>query len=73
METGIFIFTVAIVAIYSLGTIFWIWMIVDCAIKEPAKKIDKQFWILCIVMTHMVGALVYLLVRRPKRIEQFGR
>ena len=54
------------------GTILWIWMIVDCATKEPSEGNDKLIWILIIVLTHWIGALIYLLVRRPKRIEQFG-
>ena len=54
------------------GTILWIWMIVDCATKEPSEGNDKLIWILVIVLTHWIGALIYLLVRRPKRIEQLG-
>lgn len=54
------------------GTILWIWMIVDCATKEPSEGNDKLIWILIIVLTHWIGALIYLLVRRPKRMEQFG-
>lgn len=55
------------------GTILWIWMIVDCATKEPSEGNEKLIWILIVVLTHWIGALIYLLVRRPKRIQQFGR
>ena len=54
------------------GTILWVWMIIDCATKEPAEGNDKIIWILVIVLTHWIGALIYLLVRRPKRIKQYG-
>jgi len=54
------------------GTILWIWMIVDCATKESSEGNDKLIWILIIVLTHLIGALIYLLVRRPKRLEQYG-
>ena len=54
------------------GTILWIWVIVDCATKEPSEGNDRLIWILIIVLTHGIGALIYLLVRRPKRIEQHG-
>jgi len=54
------------------GTILWIWMIVDCATKEKAEGNEKLVWILIIVLTHWVGALIYLLARRPKRIQEFG-
>jgi len=56
-----------------LATVLWIWMLVDCASKEPSEGNEKIVWILIIIFTHWVGALIYLLVRRPKRIEQFGR
>ena len=55
------------------GTILWIWMIVDCATKEPSEGNEKLIWILIVVLTHWIGALIYLLVRRPKRIQQVGR
>jgi len=55
------------------GTILWIWMIIDCATKEPSEGNEKLVWILIIVLTHWIGALVYLLVRRPKRIQEFGQ
>jgi len=55
------------------GTILWIWMIVDCATKEKSEGNDKIIWILIIVLTHWIGALIYLLVRRPKRIQELGK
>jgi hypothetical protein len=65
--------TLLIFAVIGIGgTILWIWMIVDCATKEPSEGNDKLVWILIIVLTHWIGALIYLLVRRPKRIEQYG-
>jgi hypothetical protein len=56
-----------------LTTIFWVWMLVDCATKEPSEGNDKVVWILVIVFTYWVGALIYLLVRRPERIRLHGR
>lgn len=55
------------------GTVLWIWMLIDCATKEPDTGNDKVIWILIIVFTHWVGALIYFLVRRPKRIQEFGQ
>ena len=52
------------------GTILWTWMIVDCASKETSGGNAKLTWLLIIVLTHCIGALIYLLVRRPKRIQQ---
>ena len=54
------------------GTIFWIWMIVECATKEPNQGNDKIVWILIIVLAHWIGALIYFFVRRPQRIARYG-
>jgi hypothetical protein len=72
-ETGFFVFFLFWFAIGIVGTILWIWMLIDCATKEPSEGNDKIGWILVIALTHWIGALIYLLARRPKRIEQYGR
>jgi hypothetical protein len=54
------------------GTLLWIWMLIDCATKESSQDNEKVVWILFIVFTHWIGALIYLVVRRPKRIELLG-
>ena len=50
-----------------LGTIFWVWMLVDCATKEPEEGNSKVVWTIIIVFTHLVGAAIYFFVRRPQR------
>ena len=67
----LFFFFFAVLAI--AGTVLWIWMIIDCATKEPSSGNDKLIWILVILLTNWIGALIYLLVRRPQRIREFGR
>ena len=52
---------------------FWIWMLVDCATKEPGTGNDKIIWILVIVLTSWIGALIYYFVRRPERIRLYGK
>ena len=54
------------------GGSLWVWMIVDCATNEPVGS-DKIVWILIVLLGGCIGALIYLLARRPKRLEQFGR
>ena len=55
------------------GTVLWIWMLIDCATNEPSEGSDKIVWILVILFTHVLGALIYLLVRRPERKRLHGR
>lgn len=53
-----------------LGTVFWLWMLVDCLVKEPSGSNEKILWTLVILLTHLLGALLYYLIRRPGRIRQ---
>lgn len=67
-ELFMLVFAVLVLA----ASVFWVWMIIECATKEPAAGNEKLVWILIIVFTHWVGALIYFFVRRPQRIAQFG-
>ena len=58
---------------FLVASIFWIWMLVDCATKEPDQGNEKIVWILVILFTHCLGAFLYLLIRRPERIRETGR
>ena len=63
----------AIFAINIVGLIFWIWMIIDCAMNEPSDGNDKIIWIIIVVFLNWIGALIYFFARRPTRIAQYGR
>ena len=52
---------------------FWIWMLIECATKEPDTGNNKVVWILIIVFAHIIGALIYYFVRRPQRYAEVGR
>jgi len=66
----IFFLLVAVLGIAA--SVFWVWMIIDCATNEPAEGNDKLVWILIIVFTQRIGALIYYLVRRPQRIARLN-
>jgi predicted cation transporter len=66
----IFFLLVAVLGIAA--SVFWVWMIIDCATKEPAEGNDKLVWILIIVFTHWIGAAIYYFVRRPQRIARLS-
>ena len=55
-----------------LATLFWIWMLVDCATKESSEGKDKLVWIVIILFANLLGALIYFVVRRPVRIAESG-
>jgi hypothetical protein len=49
--------------IVLLGAIFWIWMLIDVAIKKSLDSSEKIVWVLIILFTHFLGALIYFFVR----------
>ncbi|HLI70119.1 MAG TPA: PLDc N-terminal domain-containing protein [Ktedonobacteraceae bacterium] len=59
--------------IAAAGFAFWIWMIYECATKEPANDNNKIVWLLIIILTNIIGALLYFFIRRPERIRTVGR
>jgi membrane-associated phospholipid phosphatase len=56
-----------------LGTAFWIWMIIECATKEPDYGNTKLAWLIIVVFTHFIGAAIYYFVRRPQRYAELAR
>jgi len=55
------------------GTVLWIWMLVEVLTRETDEGNDRLIWALVIVFTHWIGALIYMLARRPERIKKLGR
>lgn len=51
----------------------WIWMIVEVVTKEPPEEPNKLMWVLIVVLLGWLGALIYLIARRPERIRTYGR
>jgi len=62
---GILWLLMVILAIAAFG--IWIWALVD-AIQNPALDGTMRLvWILVIVLTHFIGAIVYLAIGRSRR------
>jgi hypothetical protein len=60
-----------ILLVVLVAMLFWLWMLIECAIKEPSGS-DKIMWLLIILVGSSLGAVAYFFARRPKRIQQFG-
>jgi len=56
-----------------LGFLFWLRALIDCATKESSEGNTKVVWVIIIVFTNIVGALIYWLVRRPQRYAELHR
>ena len=61
-----------LIAIASL--VFWIWMLVDCVQRDfGTDNNEKVVWILVIVLTGIIGALIYFFVGRSRGVKPGGR
>lgn len=61
-------FWLIIIGLVVWAFVFWILMIVDCATKKFKNDTDKIVWILVIIFTHIIGALIYyFIVKRKNR------
>ena len=53
-----------------LMTIFWVWMLIDCARNNTLR--NKVGWIIFIFFTQIVGAVIYFFVRGPwTRVKKY--
>lgn len=60
-------------SLISLGLfVLWLVVLIDCIKNEPSEGNDKIVWVLVIVLTHWIGALIYLVVRKPQRKARYG-
>jgi glucan phosphoethanolaminetransferase (alkaline phosphatase superfamily) len=53
-----------------LGTIFWIWMVIDCATNKKLRDDQKVIWLLVIIFTHLIGAIIYYFAGRTPQAGQ---
>lgn len=71
VEAGFGIIFLLVFGLFSIGAlVLWIWALVD-AITVPDDSMyragNKLIWVLVIVLTQVIGALIYLVVGRPER------
>ena len=67
----LYISLVGIVSVAAFAV--WLWTLLDCVRMEPRDSSMRWIWILIVFMAGGVGAVVYLLYRRPQRIKLFGK
>jgi hypothetical protein len=67
-------FTIVFLLFIAAATAFWLWALVD-VIRRPSGTLragSQLVWGVVIALTHSIGALVYVLVGRPRRAESIG-
>jgi hypothetical protein len=55
------------IAMLTIGSVFWIWMLIDCALNRAIKQGPKSLWMVFILLTHWIGALIYFFTGRRLR------
>ncbi len=50
-----------------LTFVFWIWMLVHAITNTGLTDVEKLIWVIVLLFTHFIGALIYFFVGRPKR------
>ena len=61
-------FTIVFLLLIVATTALWIWALVD-VLRRPAgsyRRGSQLLWVLVIALTHSIGAIVYLLLGRPR-------
>lgn len=58
---------------YLVSLILWVWTLADCLKKETDEGNIRLIWIIVIVFTYILGAFLYYLIRRPKRVKELGK
>ena len=58
---GIFGFLIAI-----LGTVFWLWVLIDCVKRTFKSDTEKMVWVLVLILLGLLGAVIYYFVVKVK-------
>jgi hypothetical protein len=53
-----------LIALSLALTAFWIWMLVDCAMRISRGNTKQVGWLIVIALTHGLGALAYFFFGR---------
>lgn len=60
--------------IIGLGLfVLWIWVLIDLLTRETDENNQRLVWGLVVGLTYVIGAILYLIIRRPERIKTLGR
>jgi hypothetical protein len=60
-------FALLLAPLALLAFAFWIWMLVHAISNNGLTDIEKLIWVIVILFTHFIGAVIYFIVGRPKR------
>ena len=65
--TGFFVgVPLVFLIIIAVGSLFWLWMLVDAITNAALNGTEKIVWVLVVLFLHFVGALLYFFLARSK-------
>jgi len=47
---------------------FWIWMLIHAITNKGLTDTEKIIWVLVVLFLHVLGALIYFFMGRPKAV-----
>ena len=53
-------------AFWLFASIFWLWMLVDCLTKKRLPDTEKLIWVVVLLFTHILGAILYFVLVRSR-------
>ena len=51
-----------------VASIFWVWALIDCLQNSRLQGIEKLVWVVVILFTHLLGAIIYFAVGRERAV-----
>ncbi|MBW2967326.1 PLDc N-terminal domain-containing protein [Candidatus Woesearchaeota archaeon] len=71
---GILVFWFLIFVVLFAGVIFWLWMFIDCLVREDYRHPnDKIVWVIVLLFTSVIGAVLYYFFVRRRLNKSGGR
>lgn len=69
-EEAVGLFGLGCLCVFGLfglaATAFWIWALIDAIQNPRLDSNERLIWILVIILTQFIGALIYVIVGRKK-------
>jgi phospholipase D-like protein len=72
MDFNIMAFIVPFMVLGFINLGVTLWALLDCAMNEPSQGNDKIVWIIIILVTGLLGSVLYFMFRRPKRKRELS-
>jgi hypothetical protein len=66
MEPVLILALLVLVPLALLSLVFWIWMLIHAIQNKGLTDTEKIVWVLVIIFLHLLGAVIYFFVGRPK-------